>query len=119
MLDQHPDRRRSAMSGLIAAFLVIASLYFAREVLVPLALAGLIAFLLAPPATQMERRGVPKTLASLLVAGATFTMVCVLGWFVLGQAYNRRLNSLCTSRTFPKRLRAFIFNPPESSATHS
>lgn len=68
MLDQHPDRRRSAMSGLIAAFLVIASLSFAREVLVPLALAGLIAFLLAPPATQIERRGVPKTLASPLVA---------------------------------------------------
>ena len=76
------------VSGLFAAFLIVASLYFAREVLVPLCLAGLITFLLAPIATWLERLRLPKSVAGILVISLTTLGVCSIGWVVLGQVYN-------------------------------
>lgn len=59
---------RSSVTGLLIA---AAILYFAKEVLLPLALAILIAFLLAPPVQLLERwklGRVPSTLLVMLVA---------------------------------------------------
>jgi predicted PurR-regulated permease PerM len=55
MAGETRDKFNSSDSRLITAILVMAVLYFAREVFVPLALAGLLAFLLAPAATRLER----------------------------------------------------------------
>ncbi len=75
-------------SSLVTGILAVAVLYFAREVFVPLALAGLLAFLLAPVATRLERWGFRRTPAALLVILLSLGGVGTLGWVVLGQVYN-------------------------------
>ena len=45
---------------LAAVALAVAILYFARDVLQPLALAALLAFLLAPAVRRLEHRGAPR-----------------------------------------------------------
>ncbi len=47
--------------------LVVAALYFGREILVPLALGTLFAFVLTPPIAWLRRRGIPRVFAIALV----------------------------------------------------
>ena len=51
---------------LIGLALVLGFLYVAKVVVIPLALAILITFLLAPPVMWMQRRGVPRVPAVML-----------------------------------------------------
>ena len=57
----------SIRNVLLTAF-VIATLYFARDLLIPLALAALLTFLLAPLVTRLER-WIGRIAAVLLVVG--------------------------------------------------
>ena len=82
-----PDLLRT-QGTLITGILVIAVLYFARDVFIPLALAGLLAFLLAPAATRLERWRVRKTLAAILVILLSLAGTIALAWVVLGQIYS-------------------------------
>jgi predicted PurR-regulated permease PerM len=50
-------------SNFIVGVLVVAVLYFAREILVPIALAGLLSFVLAPFVRFLQRLRVPRSLA--------------------------------------------------------
>nr|MBF0682396.1 AI-2E family transporter [Pseudomonas sp.] len=61
--------------GLLTMALVIAGLYFGRDLLIPLALAMLLGFLLDPLVTRLKRIGVPRVAAVLLVVTA---VLCVL-----------------------------------------
>lgn len=85
---ERQDRRKSPYNRLAGVILAVAILYFGREVFIPLALAGLLAFLLAPIATRLERTGLPRTPAVLLVITLSLAAVSALGWVVLGQIYN-------------------------------
>jgi predicted PurR-regulated permease PerM len=63
---------------------VVATLYFASEILIPLALATLLTFLLAPLVSRIERwlgRGV----AVLLVVAMIFTATGAVGWVLTRQ----------------------------------
>lgn len=82
------DRTKSNGTGLIAGILILAVLYFARDVFIPLALAGLLAFLLTPLANRLERAGIRRTPAALLVIALAFSVLTATGWVVLGQIYN-------------------------------
>jgi predicted PurR-regulated permease PerM len=75
-------------SALLPAILVMATLYFGREVFVPLALAALLAFLLVPVSALLERWGMRRTPAGLLVVFLSLVAVTSLGWIMLGQIYN-------------------------------
>jgi predicted PurR-regulated permease PerM len=66
--------------------LVLALLYFGRAVLLPLALAVLLTFLLAPLVTGLQRRGLPRGLAVVGVVGAAFVAFAIIGWVVAWQA---------------------------------
>lgn len=88
MLSEARDKLKRTDGKLVTGILVIAVLYFARDVFIPLALAGLLAFLLAPAATRLERWGVNRILAALLVILLSLAGTAVLGWVVLGQIYN-------------------------------
>ena len=70
-MTQAPSKQTTS-SLVTAAALTVAGLYFAQEVLIPVALAVLLAFLLDPPATWLERRvgRVASVLAVVLVASA-------------------------------------------------
>jgi predicted PurR-regulated permease PerM len=54
-LSETGDNLKTTDSALVTGILVAAVLYFAREVFIPFALAGLLAFFLASPATRLER----------------------------------------------------------------
>jgi predicted PurR-regulated permease PerM len=63
---------------------VIAALYFARDLLIPLALAGLLTFLLAPLVTRLER-WIGRIAAVLLVVATIFSVTGVAGWVLTRQ----------------------------------
>ena len=59
--------RDSRALSLLAFFGIVAALYFARAVFIPLAVAILLTFILAPPARLLRRWGLPHVPASLTV----------------------------------------------------
>ncbi len=88
MLSEARESLKRPDSALMTGILVVVVLYFAREVFVPLALAALIAFVLAPAANRLERCGIKRTPAALLVIILSLAAVAVLGWVLLGQIYS-------------------------------
>ncbi len=76
----------SPLFGLVAAVVIIAALYFAKEVLLPLALAVLLSFLLTPLANRLERWGLPRIPSVLAVVCLAFCVIGVLIWVVSLQA---------------------------------
>jgi predicted PurR-regulated permease PerM len=67
------------------AFAIVAALYFAQEVFIPLAVAVLLTFLLAPAVTWLERRGMKGVLAVLLVVAASLGVLGTITWTVQRQ----------------------------------
>lgn len=65
--------------------LVLVALYFARIVLIPLAIALSLNFLLTPAVMQIERVKIPRLLAVLLVVLMSFSLVGGVGWIVARQ----------------------------------
>ncbi len=88
MASESRDNLKYPGNALFTGILIVAVLYFAREVFVPLALAALIAFVLAPAAQWLERSGLKRTPAALLVILLSLAGVAVLGWVLLGQIYS-------------------------------
>ncbi|MBR1196129.1 AI-2E family transporter [Bradyrhizobium sp. AUGA SZCCT0240] len=62
-------------AALVSAAVLLAGLYYGREILIPLAIAFLITFALNPPVTWFVRLGLPRLLATSLVM---VTVVCAL-----------------------------------------
>lgn len=66
--------------------LVVAVLRLAEEVMIPVALSLLLAFLLSPLVVRLTRWRVPKTLAVILTATLAFVVIGVIAWQVTTQA---------------------------------
>ena len=76
------DARTAALQGLLIGAIVIAGLYFGREVLLPLALAVLLSFVLTPPLLLLRRIKLPRAVAVALVVSAAFAIIFALGWLI-------------------------------------
>jgi predicted PurR-regulated permease PerM len=70
---------------LVSSVVIIAALYFAKVVLVPFALAILLAFILAPPVRWLEHIHLPRLLAVLIVVLLLMAAVGTVGWVVTNQ----------------------------------
>ncbi|SDT37692.1 AI-2E family transporter [Bradyrhizobium canariense] len=68
------------------AALIIAALYFGREIFVPVALAVLLSFVLAPFVMRLHSWRVPRTLAVLVVVFVGFSIIFSLGGLMVSQA---------------------------------
>ena len=79
------DRRVTGLVNLAAAILVVAALYWAREVLVPFALAVVLSFLLGPVVGWLQRYRVHRAAAVMLTVLMVFGATGLLGWVVYGQ----------------------------------
>src|SRR5437763_355996 len=67
----------------IASFAIaVAILYFARELVIPLAFALLLSFLLSPAVKRLERWHIPRMPAAILVLSLTSALVAIVGWAV-------------------------------------
>lgn len=84
--DLFPGMRATVL--LFTVFLAVASLYFARELLIPITAAILLAFLLNPPVSWLERRRVPRVAAVLLVICTIFCAGLIVSWIVYGQLHD-------------------------------
>src|ERR671924_1858075 len=69
----------------VIVVLAVASLYWARTVLMPVALAVLLTFVLNPVVTALHRRGLGRTPAVLLVVVLAGALLGGIGWTVLRQ----------------------------------
>ncbi len=74
-----------AFNNFLIVAITVAVLYLAREILAPIALAGLLSFVLAPLVRLLQRWRLPRSVAVVLaVAGAVTVMLC-LGAMVMVQ----------------------------------
>jgi predicted PurR-regulated permease PerM len=78
---------------LVTMCIVVAGLYFAREVLIPIALAILLTFLLTPPVAWLEKFKVPRIVATLLVVLIGVGIVGGLG-YVVGKQLGATINDV-------------------------
>lgn len=85
MARSNASRQVSYLLALVAAVIVVAVLYLAKTVVVPLALAILFTFLLAPLVTLLERVRFPRVIAIALVMCSFFALVGWIGWTVGNQ----------------------------------
>ena len=82
LLSTPSDARTATLQGLLIATIVIAALYFGRDVLLPLALAILLSFVLTPPLLLLRRIKLPRIAAVGIVVGAAFAIIFALGWLM-------------------------------------
>jgi predicted PurR-regulated permease PerM len=76
------DARTATLQGLLIAALVIAALYIGRDVLVPLAFAILLSFVLTPLLLLLRRIKLPRVLAVGIVVACAFAIILALGWLI-------------------------------------
>ena len=67
----------ATISNVLLGTFVVCGLYFARELLVPLALAALLTFMLAPLVTRLQRR-LGRVVSVLLVVAMIFAVSAAL-----------------------------------------
>jgi len=77
--------RTSPLFILVAVITTITALYVAKAILLPIALAILLSFLLTPLADRLERWRVPRIASVLSVVLFTFAILGALGWVVTNQ----------------------------------
>lgn len=77
--------RVSPLFILVAIITAIAALYIAKEILLPIAMAILLTFLLTPLTDRLERFRIPRIPAVLLVVTFAFAILGGLTWVVANQ----------------------------------
>jgi predicted PurR-regulated permease PerM len=80
------EARTATLQGLSIAAIVITGLYVGREVLLPLALAILLSFVLTPMLLFLRRLKVPRVLGVAIVVTCAFAVIFALGWLMSQQA---------------------------------
>jgi predicted PurR-regulated permease PerM len=78
-------RKQPLFYALASLVLVIACLSWARVVLIPVALALLLTFLLNPVVSALQRLGLGRTTPVILVVVLAFCFLGGIGWAVMGQ----------------------------------
>jgi len=92
-----PSAVKSA-AGLTTVALIIAALYVGRDLLIPLALAGLLSFILAPLVRRLADWGLPRGPAVAIVVAAV--VAALLGSTALAGREVGIVRSPCMSPTF-------------------
>jgi predicted PurR-regulated permease PerM len=85
MMQVAPQASRNAGQGLLTLVLVVTALHFAQDVLIPLALAVLFAFLLAPVVYRLQHWGCDRGISVVLTTAVTFVLVASLLYVTVNQ----------------------------------
>src|SRR6188474_1051849 len=80
------EARTTTLQSLLIAAIVITGLYVAREVLLPLALAILLSFVLTPALLFLRRLKLPRVIGVAIVVAFAFAVIFALGWLMSQQA---------------------------------
>lgn len=100
--------RKPSVVAIVAA---VAALHFARDVLIPLALAVLLTFVLAPAAHRLERFGAGRMLSTALVAALAFAFIASIGWIAAGQGVSLAAKLPEYRANISKKIRALKRQP--------
>jgi predicted PurR-regulated permease PerM len=73
------------LTGIVLAAAIITALYWAQIVLLPVAVAILLAFVLSPPVRWLQRHHVPRVLAVTFVVTGAGALLVGLGWLLTNQ----------------------------------
>ena len=84
-LDQSNSVAGSTLTSVLLGVVVISALYLCREVLMPIALAILLSFVLSPLVRFLHGFHLPRGLAVALVAIVAFTAIFTLGALMVSQ----------------------------------
>jgi predicted PurR-regulated permease PerM/methylmalonyl-CoA mutase cobalamin-binding subunit len=87
--------------------LVVGALFFAREVLIPIALAALLSFLLAPLVARLEKLKLPRTVAVIVVVLLSFGILTGIGYIVYKQSAEISQNRVAYTAGIKKKLHSF------------
>jgi predicted PurR-regulated permease PerM len=85
MFGSGSDSRVALLQGLMIGAIVIGALYIGREVLLPLALAILLSFVLTPLLLLLRKIKVPRVPAVIVVVTLAFAIIFALGWMLSHQ----------------------------------
>ena len=80
------QQRGTTLINMGVAALIIAGLYFGREIFVPVALAVLLSFVLAPFAIKLQSWKLPRTISVLVVVILGFSIIFSMGGLMVSQA---------------------------------
>ena len=78
-------RKLSLVIGLATLLLVLVLLYWTRVVLIPVALAVLLTFVLDPVVSLLQRSSLPRIATVILVVVMAFFILGGIGWMVTWQ----------------------------------
>jgi len=78
----HKSSKLSPLVVVGTLMLIVASMYWARPVLIPVALAMLLTFLLSPADSALQRLGLGRIFSVALLAVITFCLIGVIGWAI-------------------------------------
>ncbi len=73
------------MVGLATAALIVCALYFGREILMPLALAFFLGFVLEPFVSRLKHWGLPRTASVFVVVAVALALIGGAGFFLTNQ----------------------------------
>lgn len=99
--------RQPLVNGLVSGAVIVAALYFGRDLLVPLALSILVGFVLDPLVSWLKRRGVPRALAVFIVMATTLALLAGTAFFIVGQLRQLGNNLPSYEQTINRKLRNF------------
>src|SRR5215475_12441434 len=91
-LQERPDqirltqRRGAALINMAVADLIVVALYVGREIFVPVALAVLLSFVLAPFVRRLQSLRIPRTASVLIVVFFGFAIIFSLGGLMVSEA---------------------------------
>ncbi len=91
--------------GLLIASVIIAALYFGRDILIPLALAVLLGFLLDPAVSLLKRWGLPRMAATLLVVALSLGALTGMGFYLGKQVQSLSADLPTYQNTIKQKLR--------------
>lgn len=81
-----PNARLTAFLKFATVVLIVAILYLARDVLMPITFAVLLVFLLTPSVVRLTHWGLPKSIAIVATVTFAFAVLGAIGWLVTDQA---------------------------------
>ena len=114
LLTTPSDSRTAMLQGLLIGVILIAGLYVAREVLLPLALAILLSFVLTPPLLMLRKIKVPRVLAVGIVVAVAFGFILALGWMMSREATKLAADLPNYSATLSEKITALRNTTSES-----
>lgn len=77
-----PNANTSGFPPIASFAIVVAILYFAKELFIPLAFALLLSFLLGPAVKRLGKWHIPRIPGAFIALGVTSAIVAIVGWFV-------------------------------------